>query len=111
LNGPEQIEKSFCRICQAFRGMRITVDDGRIVDVRGAKEDPDADLRRGVMAVGHGWPGLKSRPWEASNALVDADEGAQSINRMPIMTGFVVEVRASNLNVADLLPGLNSSRI
>ncbi|MBI1179725.1 MAG: molybdopterin-dependent oxidoreductase [Alphaproteobacteria bacterium] len=59
----------------------------------GARVQPDADLRRGVLSIGHCWPGLAERPLEATNALVDADEGVQAINRMPVMTGMTVEVR------------------
>jgi anaerobic selenocysteine-containing dehydrogenase len=52
----------------------------------------DGDLRRGTVAVGHGWFGHSSRPFDATNALVDAEE-AQSINRMPAMTGIAVWIR------------------
>ena len=53
----------------------------------------DAGLRRGIVSVGHCRPGLASRPWEATNALVDGDdEEVQSINRMPVMTGMAVRI-------------------
>lgn len=64
----------------------------------GGSAKPDASLRRGVIAMSHGWSGRPDSPWEATNALVDADEGAEAINHMPIMTGIRV-------TVAKLSPG------
>jgi anaerobic selenocysteine-containing dehydrogenase len=52
----------------------------------------DIDVRPGVVSVGHCRPGLADRPWEATNALVDADKEVQAINRMPIMTGMFVTI-------------------
>ena len=37
---PEHTERSYCRICQAFCGMVLTVDAGRITKIRGDKGDP-----------------------------------------------------------------------
>ena len=54
----------------------------------------DADLRRGIVSISHGWSGTPEEPWSATNALVDADADVQAINRMPVMTGFEVELRA-----------------
>lgn len=52
----------------------------------------DDSLRRGTVAMSHGWSGRPTHPWEATNALVDVYDGAQAINGMPVMTGFEVEV-------------------
>jgi anaerobic selenocysteine-containing dehydrogenase len=52
----------------------------------------DESLRRGTVAMSHGWSGRPTHPWEATNALVDLDDGAQAINGMPVMTGVAVEV-------------------
>ncbi len=57
-----------------------------------ARAVPDSDLRPGVVAMSHGWSGEPGRPDVATNLLVDADRGAQSINRMPIMTGIEVSL-------------------
>jgi anaerobic selenocysteine-containing dehydrogenase len=56
-----------------------------------AKADPD--LRPGVIAMSHGWPGLPTAPFEATNALVDSEESVQQINHMPVMTGIAVRIR------------------
>ena len=58
-----------------------------------ARVAADADLRRGVVSISHGWSGTPDEPWSATNALVDADSDVQAINRMPVMTGFEVELR------------------
>jgi anaerobic selenocysteine-containing dehydrogenase len=52
----------------------------------------DAGLRRGVIAMGHCWPGTFAQPWEATNALVDGEADVQPINRMPVMTGIAVTI-------------------
>ena len=57
-----------------------------------ARAARDPGLRRGIVSVGHARPGLASRPWEATNALVDADREVQAINRMPLMTGLPVRI-------------------
>lgn len=57
-----------------------------------AKADPS--LPRGAVAMSHGWSGRPTHPWEATNALVDGQDGAQAINGMPVMTGLPVEIRA-----------------
>src|SRR5262249_51245190 len=33
-------EKSYCRICSAFCGMIVTIEDDRVVKVRGDRDDP-----------------------------------------------------------------------
>jgi len=53
---------------------------------------PDPMLRTGVVAMSHGWSGDPADPWQATNALVDADTETQDINRMPVMTGIPVEL-------------------
>lgn len=53
---------------------------------------PDPMLRRGVVAMSHGWSGDPADRWQATNALVDADRETQDINRMPVMTGIPVEL-------------------
>ncbi len=77
---------------------QLGLDVGAVVAiVRGdrriaARVAADATVRPGVVSVGHCRPGLSSRPWEASNALVDADLDVQTINRMPIMSGIPIRV-------------------
>ena len=68
--------------------VKISRGDAQI----GARVVADPDLRCGIVSIGHCWPGLADRPWEATNMLVDAEENVQTINRMPIMTGMWVEV-------------------
>lgn len=58
----------------------------------GGRAKADETLRRGVVAMSYGWSGRADHPWEATNVLVDADQGAQPINHMPIMTGIPVDV-------------------
>ena len=53
----------------------------------------DADLRRGIVSISHGWSGTPDELWSATNVLVDADANVQAVNRMPVMTGFEVELR------------------
>jgi len=36
----QRVEKSFCRICQGFCGMEVTIEDDRLIKVRGDKNDP-----------------------------------------------------------------------
>ena len=77
----------------------LGVDPGdQLAVVRGnvtlnATVRPDEEMRRGVVAMSHGWSGDPAAPWQATNALVDADNNTQSINRMPVMTGIEVELR------------------
>ncbi|MGV0837224.1 molybdopterin-containing oxidoreductase family protein [Mycolicibacterium thermoresistibile] len=77
---------------------RLGVEPGDLVHVvRGqarltARAAADEGLRPGVVSMGHARPGIASRPWEATNALVDDDREVQAINRMPIMTGMTVTV-------------------
>lgn len=78
---------------------RLGLAEGDMIELeRGAaciaaRAASDVDLRPGLASVGHCRPGLRERPWEATNALVDADANVQAINRMPIMTGLWVRVR------------------
>ena len=58
----------------------------------------DVGLRPGVVSVSHGWSGNDANPWEATNALVDADQDVQAINRMPIMTGIPVSIRRASFD-------------
>ena len=77
---------------------RLGLATGDLVEIRrgdariGARIAADPGLRCGIISMGHCWPGLADRPWEATNVLVDAEENVQTINRMPIMTGMWVEV-------------------
>ena len=68
--------------------IEIVRKDARVA----ARVAADDAVRPGVVSVGHCRPGLKSRPWEATNALVDGETEVQDINRMPIMTGIYVQV-------------------
>lgn len=78
--------------------MRLGLKAGDLIEIiRGsariaARAAADEYLRRGIVAVGHCRPGSADRPWEATNALVDAENEVQSINRMPIMTGMFVRI-------------------
>jgi anaerobic selenocysteine-containing dehydrogenase len=58
----------------------------------GGRVKSDSKLRQGVVAISHGWSGRASHPLEATNRLIDPDEGKATINHMPIMTGYVVTV-------------------
>lgn len=49
----------------------------------------DDAVRPGSVSLAHCWPGADGSA-HATNVLVDADAGAQSINRMPLMTGIEV---------------------
>lgn len=77
---------------------RLGLESGDAVElVRGrariaARIAADEGLRRGIVSVGHARPGVASRPWEATNALVDGENDVQPINRMPIMTGMQVRI-------------------
>ena len=67
----------------------------RIASATGAVEAvvrPDPSLRMGVAAMSHCWSGSTDRPYEATNALVNADDDLQAINRMPVMTGVAVTI-------------------
>lgn len=68
--------------------IEIVRSDARIA----ARVAVDNGVRRGVISVGHARPGLRSRPWEATNALVDGENEVQAINRMPVMTGINVKI-------------------
>lgn len=57
-----------------------------------ARVAEDKDVRPGIVSIGHCRTGSPARPWEATNALVDADHEVQAINRMPIMTGMYVRI-------------------
>ncbi len=61
----------------------------------------DDDVRPGIVSVGHSRPGLASRPWEATNALVDGENEVQAINRMPIMTGMQVTIERMSTEPAE----------
>ena len=61
-----------------------------------SKPGRDDGIRPGVVAMSHCWRGTKEKPWEATNALVHADKEVQSINRMPVMTGFEVDIKKTN---------------
>jgi anaerobic selenocysteine-containing dehydrogenase len=74
----------------ADRDLVDLVRDNRSVRVHVRR---DRDLRPGVISVSHAWSGNDGNPWEATNALVDADRDVQAINRMPVMTGIPVSVR------------------
>jgi anaerobic selenocysteine-containing dehydrogenase len=59
---------------------------------------PDPDLRRGVVAITHGW-GATGPPGQplaglqlATNLLVDERLGVEAVNAMPVMTGVPVTV-------------------
>ena len=43
-----ETKKTFCRICPGFCGMDATIEDGRVVEVRGDKTDP---VTRGYTCV------------------------------------------------------------
>lgn len=60
--------------------------DGRSISARVAT---DATVRPGSVSIAHCWPSADGGH-DATNLLVDADAGAQSINRMPLMTGIEV---------------------
>ena len=72
-------------------GSSVTVQRGEATVISRLKPDPG--MRRGVVAMSHGWSGDPGQPDQATNALVDADHEVQSINRMPVMTGLPVSVR------------------
>lgn len=59
----------------------------------GGTAKADGGLRPGIIAMSHGWSSGRGEPFVATNALVDADAGAQDINHMPVMTGIEVDVR------------------
>jgi len=72
-------------------------DPVRISSSRGgtvvAVVQPDPDLRRGVIALPHGWggnPGGSTGPGSAVNGLIHCDEGAEAITAMPRMSGIPV---------------------
>ena len=60
--------------------------DGRSISARVATDDA---VRPGSVSIAHCWPSADGGD-DATNVLVDADAGAQSINRMPLMTGIEV---------------------
>lgn len=86
---------------------RLALEPGDMVElVRretriAARVAADPGVRPGVVSVGHCRPGLSSRPWEATNALVDADNDVQPINRMPIMSGIAVQIERLEREEAD----------
>src|SRR5690606_15998512 len=78
---PAEIKRSFCRICSANCGVNITVEDGRLVDVRGDHDDPmslGSPCVKGIQAVAaHYAPDrvlqpLKRQP-DGSFAPIDID--------------------------------------
>jgi len=92
---------------------RLGLKPGDLIEVvRGsariaARAAEDEDLREGIVAVGHCRPGSADRPWEATNALVDAENEVQSINRMPIMTGMFVRIERvgeAKVNLSSPIP-------
>lgn len=58
----------------------------------GGRLKSDRRLREGVISISHGWSGRASHPLEATNRLIDPDEGKATINHMPILTGYAVTV-------------------
>ena len=65
---------SFCRICAAACGMIVTVDDGRVVRVRGDAEHPDS--RGYVCAKARGLPGWHHRADRLDLPRVRGDVGS-----------------------------------
>jgi anaerobic selenocysteine-containing dehydrogenase len=79
-------------------GQAIQIVKGNLVLDAVAKTD--GDLRPGVVSMSHCWSGNPDLPFQATNLLVDADSDVQDINRMPVMTGIAVEIRAADFKVS-----------
>jgi anaerobic selenocysteine-containing dehydrogenase len=65
----------------------VTTAHGRIT----VKVQPDRSLRPGVVTLNHGWGDGRG---VNVNALTSLTGGRQTINAMPVLSGFDVDVRA-----------------
>jgi anaerobic selenocysteine-containing dehydrogenase len=69
-----QVRKTYCRVCQAFCALEATVEDGRVVKVRGDKSDP---LTRGYVCFkGLRSPELHHGPERITTSLKRGPDGA-----------------------------------
>jgi anaerobic selenocysteine-containing dehydrogenase len=72
-------------------GVEITSRYGRV----SAIAQPDPSMRRGMVAISHGWGGPPGKPGTGVNVnlLTSCTTDVEPINSMPRMSGIPVTVR------------------